>query len=205
MVEIFLVSGVHANETCAPIMAGEVFRGLGDESGKVALFLVAYRFSLPALIDDPADAETTFSTPAGNRLLDVDLDGLDRELKRRYPKAIVYEFHNAEETQPMLGVVPGQPVDEFEVGWQNVDEQGRPGKYLIELPACYTSVDPALRDRRRRRVAELRAAGYEFNDRWRHYLECATDVEASRRKGYLADCLARKVADWIASRGPVES
>lgn len=37
MVEIFLVSGVHANETCAPILAGEVVRGLGDESGKIAL------------------------------------------------------------------------------------------------------------------------------------------------------------------------
>jgi hypothetical protein len=33
-----------------------------------------------------------------------------------------------------------------------------------------------------------------------HYLEARADVEASRRRGYLDDCLAQKVAEWITTR-----
>jgi hypothetical protein len=35
---------------------------------------------------------------------------------------------------------------------------------------------------------------------WLHYLETRADVELGRRRGYLDDCLAQKVADWIMSR-----
>jgi hypothetical protein len=152
--------------------------------------------------------------PVGGRRLDVDLDGLDEPLRRRNPGALIFEFHNSEDTQPMLGIDPGRPVQEYEVGsigpgsgrpheigtWRNADHRGRPGKYLIEVPACYASEEPSVRERRRRRLAQLREVGYDFDPRWLHYLESGAGVEASRRKGYLDDCLAEKIADWIMGR-----
>ena len=142
------------------------------------------------------------------------LDGLDEDLRRRHPGALIFEFHNSEDTQPMLGIDPGKPVGEYEVGaigpgsgrayeigtWRNVDSRGRPGKYLIELPACYAPEEPPARERRRRRLAQLREAGYDYDPRWSHYLESRADVAASRRRGYLEGCLARKVADWSLNR-----
>ena len=52
-------------------------------------------------------------------------------------------------------------------------------------------------ERRLRRLAQLGAEGYDFDPRWSHYLETAADVEASRQKGFLSDCLVSKIADWI--------
>ena len=213
-VEILLVSGLHPDETCAPILAREVFRTLSARGERVALYEVPYPQTLLALIDDPAIAVTDDSMPAEGHRLDVDLDGLDETLARRYPGALVFEFHNSEDTAPMLGIDPAKPVREYEVGtigpgparpheigtWRNVDRDGRPGKYLIELPARYAPVAPAVRERRLGRLAQLRAEGREFDPRWSRYLEGAADVEASRRRGYLDDVLARKVADWITSR-----
>ena len=213
-IEILLVSGLHANEACAPLMAREVFERLGERGERVALFEVPYRYTLLAMIDDPAIAATDYSMPAGTNRLDMDLDGLDEDIGRRYPGALVFEFHNSEDTQPMLGIDPNKPVREYEVGtigprferpyevgaWCNVDRHGRPGKYLIELPACYVPVDSAVRKERRRRLAQWRERGREFDPRWSHYLEGRADVEASRRRGYLEDGLALKVADWIIGR-----
>ena len=71
---------------------------------------------------------------------------------------------------------------------------------MIEVPACYASEEPSVRERRRRRLAQLREVGYDFDPRWLHYLESGAGVEASRRKGYLDDCLAEKIADWIMGR-----
>lgn len=212
--EILLVSGLHPNEACAPILAREVFRMLSQRGERVALYEVPYPYTLLALIDDPAIAMTGYSAPSGERRLDVDLDGLDESLARRHPGALVFEFHNSEDTQPMLRIEPGKPVQDYEVGpvgpgphrpheigtWRNVGRDGRPGKCLIELPARYIPLDPTIRERRRGRLAQLLAEGREFDPRWSHYLETAADVEASRRRGYLDDALARKVADWIASR-----
>jgi hypothetical protein len=212
-VEILLVSGLHANEACTPLMAREVFRRLSERGVRVVHYEVPYPHTLLALIDHPAIAVTDYSMPAGRRRLDVDLDGLDDDLGRRYPGALVFEFHNSQDTQPMLGIEPRKPVQEYEVGpigpgserpyeigtWRNVDRHGRPGKYLIEVPACYAPEDPSVQETRRRRLAQLREAEYDFNPRWLHYLESRADVEASRRKGYLEDCLARKIADWIVN------
>ena len=213
-IEILLVGGLHANETCAPIMAREVARLLGERGERVALFQVPNPYTLLALIDDPEAAVTDYSMPAGQRRLDMDLDGLDEHLERRYPGALVFEFHNSENTLPMLGIDPGKPVRDYEVGtigprferpyeigtWRNVNRDGRPGKYLIEVPACYAPAAPSVREKRRRRLEQLHADGYEYDPRWLHYLESGADLEATRRRGYLDDILARKVADWITSR-----
>jgi hypothetical protein len=210
-VEILLVSGLHANETCTPLMACEVLRRLSELGERVALYEVPYPYTLLALIDDPLIAVTDYSMPADKRCLDVDLDGLDEYLDRRYPGALIFEFHNMEDTQPMLGIDPAKPVQEYEVGtigpeferpyeigtWRNIDRNGQTGKYLIEVPACYAPVEPSVGERRRRRLMQLREAGYDYDPRWSHYLESVTDVEASRRKGYLEDCLIQKIAEWI--------
>lgn len=209
--EILLVSGLHPNEACAPLIAHEVFAKLSQRGVSVAHYEVPYACTLVALIDDPGSAVPDYSMPAGGRVLDVDLDGLDELLRQRYPGSLVFEFHNAEDTHPMLGIDPRKPVECYAVGtlgpdlkrgheiatWRNVDGQGRPGKYLIELPARYVHEDSSLSERRRQRLAALRASGYEYDPRWSHYLERRADIEASRQKGYLDDCVAAKVADWI--------
>lgn len=213
-VEILLVSGTHANEECAPLMVREVFLRLRERGQRVAHYKIPYRYTWLALVDSPENAATDYSMPAGGRRLDVDLDGLDEDLRGRYPGALIFEFHNSEDTQPMLGIDPDKPVCEYEVGaigpgsgrtyeigtWRNVDSRGRPGKYLIELPARYAPVEPPARVRRVRRLAQLREAGYEYDPRWSHYLESRADVAESRRKGYLEACLAQKVADWVIGR-----
>jgi hypothetical protein len=56
------------------------------------------------------------SNGGGGGQLDVDLDGLDGYLGQRYPGALVFEIHNSEEPQPMPGIEPGKPVQEYEVG-----------------------------------------------------------------------------------------
>ncbi len=210
-IEILLVSGLHPNETCAPFMARAVFQKVSERGGQVALFQVPYPYTLIALFDHPAIAITNYSMPSGQGRLDVDLDTLDEVLERRYPGALVFEFHNSEDTQPMLGIDPRKPVHEYEVGtigprferpfeigtWRNVDRRGRPGKIVIEVPACYVPVDPSVRDSRRRRLSQLRAEGLKYDPQCLHYLETRADVEASRRRGYLDDCLAHKVAEWI--------
>jgi hypothetical protein len=210
-VEILLVSGTHANEPCAPLMAREVLRVLREQRVPVDLYEIPYRYTLQAVIDDPAIAATEYSRPAGGRRLDVDLDALDERLRRRYPRALVFEFHNSEDTQPMLGIDLGKPVAEFEVGpigpwsgrtheigtWRNVDRDGRPDKHLIEVPASYVLEGLPVRQRRRERLARLREEGDEYDPRWEHYFESRADIEASRDKGYLDECLARKIADWI--------
>jgi hypothetical protein len=214
-VEILLVSGTHPNEACAPLMAREVFLRLRERGQRVALYEIPYQYTLLALVDSSATAVTDYSVPAGGRWLDVNLDGLDEDLRQRYPGALIFEFHNSEDTQPMLGIDPGKPVCEYEVGaigpgsgrafeigtWRNVDSLGRPGKYLIELPACYATEEPPVRERRRRRLAQLREAGYDYDPRWSHYLESRADVAASRRRGFLEGCLAQKVADWVMGCG----
>lgn len=210
-VEILLVSGTHPNEACAPLTAREVFLRLRERGQRVALHEIPYRYTLLALIDDSATAVTDYAMPAGERRLDVDLDGLDADLRRRHPGALIFEFHNSEDTSPMLGIDPARPTCDYQVGvigpgpgrsyeigtWRNVDDRGRHGKYLIELPACYVPEELPAQERRHQRLAQLRQAGYDFNPRWSHYLESRADVAASRRRGYLDDCLARKVADWI--------
>jgi len=209
--EILLVSGLHPNEVCAPLTARAVFARLSELGERVALYEIPYRYTLLALIDNPVTAETDYSMLAGGRRLDMDLDRLDDDLRRRYPGALVFEFHNSEDTQPMLGIDPRKPVGDYEVGpigpgsgrpfevgtWRNVDGEGRPGKYLVEVPACYAPVDPAVQERRQERLAQLREAGFDFDPQWSHYLESGADLEASRGKGYLDDGLARKIADWI--------
>ncbi|QEH35793.1 hypothetical protein OJF2_43500 [Aquisphaera giovannonii] len=196
-------------------MAREVFLRLRERGRRAALHEIPYRYTLLALVDSPSTAATDYSMPAGGRRLDADLDGLDEDLRRRHPHALIFEFHNSEDTQPMLGIDPAKPACEYEVGpigpgsarafeigtWRNVDHLGRPGKYLIELPARYVLEESPVRERRRRRLAQFREAGYDFDPRWSHYLESRADVAASRRRGYLAGCLARKVADWITGCG----
>jgi hypothetical protein len=175
---------------------------------------VPYPYTLLALLDDPTIADTGYSMPPGKHRLDVDLEALDEHLARRYPGALVFEFHNSEDTQPMLGIDSRKPLQEYEVGtigprfarpyeigtWLNVDRRGRPGKYLIEAPASYVPVDRPVLRRRCRRLSELHSEGHEYDPEWLHYLETRTDVEASRHRGYLDDCLIHKVADWIMSR-----
>ncbi len=213
-VDILLISGLHANERCAPLLAREVYRMLRQGAFGVCLVEIPFAHTLLALLDDPAAALPVYSLPAGMRRLDMDLDALDLELRRRYPGALAFEFHNAEDTHPMLGIEPARPVSEYEIGtigpvlersyeigtWRNIDPDGRPGKFLIELPACYVPVSPGELERRREHLARLLAAGYEFDPNWLHYLERVTDVEASRRRGYLDSSLAAKVAQWIMNQ-----
>src|SRR4051794_38912234 len=97
-VEILLVSGLHANEACTPMMAREVGRRLGERAGRVFHYDIPYPYTLLALIDHPAIAVTEYSMPTGGRRLDVDLDALDIDLGRRHPGALVFEFHNSEDT-----------------------------------------------------------------------------------------------------------
>ena len=162
-IDILLVSGTHANEACAPLIARGVFRMLSGHGARVAHCAGPNRYTLLAWIDHPEIAVTNYSIPAGERRLDVDLDTLDEPLGRLHPEALVLEFYNSEDTHPMLGIDPAKPVEEYEVGpigpgasrtyeiatWRNVDSLGRPGKCLIEVPACYAPVGLAVRDRRR--------------------------------------------------------
>jgi hypothetical protein len=115
-VEILLISGLHPNEACAPILAREVFKRVNERGGRVALFQVPYPSTLIALLDDLAIAVPDYSMPLGEGRLDVDLEALDEYLEHRYPGALVFEFHNSEDTQPMLGLDPRKPVQEYEVG-----------------------------------------------------------------------------------------
>jgi hypothetical protein len=195
-------------------MASQVLKTLIERGERVALFEVPHPYTLLALIDVPAIAVTDYSMPPRERRLDVDLEALDEYLEPCYPGALVFEFHNSEDTQPMLGIDPRKPVQDYEVGtvgprferpyeigtWRNVNCQGRPGKYVIEAPACYVRVDTSIIERRRHRLSQLQAEGYEYDPRCMHYLETRADVEASRRRGYLDGCLVLKVADWIMSR-----
>ena len=71
------------------------------------------------------------------------------------PHALVFEFHNSEDSSAILAVDPAKPVCDYEVGtvgpgfirpyeiatWRNIDPQGRPAKYLVETPACYVAWD----------------------------------------------------------------
>lgn len=210
-VEILLVSGLHANETCAPILAEVVARRLDRLGVGVELVHLPRSVTLLGFLDDPDSAMTSYSRPAGLYLLDMDLDGLDGELRRRYPGALIFELHNAEDTSRILTIDPSKPIEDYEVGtvgphfvrpyevgtWRNVDRDGRPAKYLIELPASYVDVDGDLLAWRRLHLGRLSAEGYGFEAHHSPYLERVTDIEASRRKGYLDDRLAWKVADWI--------
>ena len=219
-VEVLLISGLHANETCAPPMAEDVHRRLGRLKDRVALFHIPPTYTLLGLLDDPATAVTDYSAPAGQQRLDMDLDDLDDDLRRRFPGALHFEFHNVDDSAAILGIDPGKPPRDYEVGtvgpvfvmpyeigtWRNVDPDGRPGKYLIEMPAAFHAVPPTRLSRREHRLEEFLARGYRFEPAWRSYLSRAADVEQSRRRGYLEGCLAQKVADWIlgqreASRG----
>ena len=152
-IEILLVGGLHPNEACAQVMARDVYKRLTERGVRVALYDVPYRYTLLALVDDPTTAVTDYSIPKGVRRLDVDLDGLDGLLKRRYPEALVFEFHNSEDTTPMFGIDPSKSVHDYEVGmigpefkrpyeigtWRNVGRDGRPDKFLIEVPALLCS------------------------------------------------------------------
>ena len=97
-------------------MAREVFLRLRQRGQHVALYEVPYRYTLLALVDSPATAVTDYSMPAGGRRLDVDLDCLDEDTPPALSGALIFEFHNSEDTQPMLGIDPGKPVCEYEVG-----------------------------------------------------------------------------------------
>jgi hypothetical protein len=46
--EILIVSGLHANEACAPLMAREVFRRLSERGVRIAHHEVPYPFTLLA-------------------------------------------------------------------------------------------------------------------------------------------------------------
>ena len=119
-------------------MAHEVYRRLIASGERVAHYQVPYPKTFLALIDDPAIAETDHSMPAGQRRLDVDLDGMDVDLARRYSQAMIFEFHNSEDTQPILRIDPTKPLLEYVVGtirpgsdqfheigiWHNVDRLG---------------------------------------------------------------------------------
>jgi hypothetical protein len=48
-IEILLVSGLHANEACAPLMARDVFQKVSERGRQVALFQVPYPYTLIAL------------------------------------------------------------------------------------------------------------------------------------------------------------
>ena len=74
-IEILVVSGLHSNEACAPLMAREVLGKLRERGERVALFEVPYRYTLLAMIDDPTIAATDSSMPAGTNRLHMDLDG----------------------------------------------------------------------------------------------------------------------------------
>jgi hypothetical protein len=115
-IEILLVSGLHPNEACAPLMARKVFKRLSNRGARVAHCEIPYPYTLLALIDDPAAAVTDYSMPVGERRLDVDLDGIDELLQRQYPGAVIFEFHNSEDMQPLLGLNPGEPPREYQVG-----------------------------------------------------------------------------------------
>ncbi len=212
-VDVLLVSGVHANEICAPIMAQKVHQRLTRLGLRVALFRVPRSYTLLGLLDDPATAMTRYSRPLGTSRLDMDLDSLDGEFKQRYPGALVFEFHNGEDSDRIFGIEPTKPVQKYELGtigprfarpyeigtWRNIDPDGHPSKFLIELPASYVSVGQNRLLRRGSQLERLKAEGYEF-EASSAYLEREADVEVSRRKGYLEDCLAQKITGWIVSR-----
>ena len=212
-VDVLLVSGVHANETCAPIMADKVHRQLSLLGLRVALYRVPHSYTLLALLDDPATAMTRYSNPPDASRPDLDLDGLDAILTQGYPDALVFEFHNSEDSDRIFGIDPAKPVCDYELGeigprfvrayeiatWRNIDLEGRPTKFLIELPASYVSIDHDRLSRRRSRLEGLKTKGREF-DAILPYLEREADVEMSRRNGYLDDCLAQEIADWIVGR-----
>ena len=84
-IEILLVSGVHANETCASIVAHKVRRWISRLGLRVAAYRVPRSHTLLALLDDPATAMTRYSNPPDTSRLDMDLDGLDGDLMRRHP------------------------------------------------------------------------------------------------------------------------
>src|SRR5689334_11342615 len=93
-VETLLVSGLHANEMCAPLVAEQVERRLRERRAAVAHVRIPRPATLLGLLDDPTAATLTYSKPFASRKLDMDLETLSEFFERQYPGALVFEFHN---------------------------------------------------------------------------------------------------------------
>jgi len=213
MKPILLVVGVHADEVCAPIVAAKVREMLLDVGGDVEVFDVPRRLTLLGYLDAPDDGATEYCFPAGGSVCDVNLWGLvgDEALSQAWPDRIPFEFHNSPWDFEKFGIGPDQDVRTFEVGpiaptftrpyqigtWRNSPASGVPGKYVVEIPACYQRVSADVEERRRRILARLENEGWVLPSGHDFYLTREANVELSKERGFLDDCIAAKIVDWI--------
>lgn len=206
---ILLVSGLHSNEHAAPIVAKRVFHLLHKAGERVDLREVPYELTLLANLDEPENARPDYCIPKEPGLLDMDLEALVASLVDEHPGAVVFEFHNVSHTWDKLGITPDMRPEDFEVGvvapqftrpfqigtWRNT---GGNRQYLIELPAVYKPVVPAVLERRLESLRQLEGKGCSLREGHMAYIEKEVDLKATRDRGFLSPVICRKVADWIA-------
>ena len=214
--KILLVSGPHANERCAPLVAEMVYQKLLLLHGHVEHLRIPYKYTLLANLDDPENAVPGYCMPKSGGGLDMDLDTIvgDEVLRCKFPDSTVFEFHNSRDVWKKFGIDPRKPIEEYEIGivmpvftrpyeigtWRNVSPDGIPGKYVIEAPAVSVAVPPERIEARKRRLNQLAQGGYTFEAKLiEFYLTHEADIQASREKGLISDCIAGKIVGWILS------
>ena len=141
----------------------------------------------------------------------------DVVLRRRFPRSVGFEFHSARTAWQRID--PSKPIEQYEIGvimpvftrfyeigvWRNVVD-GKPGKYLIEVPAVNVPGSPERLEARMRRLEQLALQGYVLpEEHVKLYLRHEADVEASRQKGLVGDRMATKLAKWVLSVMSTES
>jgi hypothetical protein len=218
---VVFITGLHASESCAPLMAEMVAERLAGRGMAVGFFRIPAACTLLANLDDPDHADPAFFTDPVHGL-DMDLDRLagDAAMHARFPGAVAVEFHNYADdlTDRRLRVDKDTAPADFRMGdigpdtegiypigwWRNRPSGGIPGKYLVELPAVYTMVDYGRLTRRYESLRRLHTQGIDFTPetavfpKLKSYIIREADIPASRDRGYLDACIAEKVTAWVA-------
>jgi hypothetical protein len=216
---ILLVSGLHANERSAPLVAEQVYRILREHEARTTSLRVPYEYTLLANLDEPEAARPDYCMAKGGGTLDVDLTTLvgDEALRTKFPGYVAFEFHCSRDVWTKFAIDPRKPVEQYEVGvvmpvftrpyeigtWRNVLPDGTQGKHVIEVPAVSVPVSHERVEARMRRLEQLAKQGYLLpRGHIDAYLFHETDVEVSRQRGLVEGTIPRKIARWILSVTP---